>query len=315
MHSTTVFTLGEITTALSADNIEFLLTGKTRCQEFSFMSLREVHPGGLFYVKGNVAQSVPFKDSVILSDQDMSPPPNCVVLRVQNPQLSFYRLMNRLVGSTFDQAPGVHPTAVIGPDVKIDPSVSVGPFCHLEGCEIGAGSILGSHVSVLHGSRIAKDVVIESQSVIGARGVAWVWDPDRNERVLQPQIGFSTIDRGTFLGANTIVVRGSVNETTKVGSNCVIAPGARIGHGCDIGDECHFANNIAVGGNSVIGRGSFLGVACAIRPQVALAPNTLVAAGAVVVKNCLSEGKLLVGIPAVEKDQKEGPHSGVPVRR
>lgn len=306
------FSLDDIMVALLAEGVKFRTLGKPSSSLYKLMSVMSVKPGGIFYAQGKLAHSIQFTDSVILTNEEMMPPAGCVVLRVDKPQLAFYRLMNRLLGARLATKPGIHPTSVVGVDTKIHPSASIGPFCHLEDCEIGENVVLKSHVTVFSGSVIEDNVTIDAHSVIGAQGVAWAWDFDRDERVVQPQIGFLRIGKGTFLGAGTIIVRGSINETTTVGQNCVFAPGNRLGHGCIIGNDCHFANNIAVGGNTNIGNSCFLGVSCSIRPQVKLADRTLVAAGAVVVKNCVKEGRLLMGVPAVEYEQGEKSFSGVP---
>ena len=41
----------------------------------------------------------------------------------------------------------IHPTAIISPKAKLDPSVQVGPYAIIdEGVELGAGCVVGPHV-------------------------------------------------------------------------------------------------------------------------------------------------------------------------
>lgn len=314
MRSPATYSLDDITAGLRADGFEYQLEGHSACDLFAFMSIMNIQPNGIFYAIGTLAGAINFHGSIILTDVNLAPPPECVVIRLAKPQLAFYRLMNRLVKDHEKVIPGIHPTVVIGANTNIHPSASIGPHCHLEDCEIGANVVLKPNVTVMAGSIIEENVTVDAQSVIGAQGVAWVYDADREERVMQPQIGYSHVGRGTFLGAGTIIVRGSVNETTSIGQNCFVAPGVRIGHGCQIGNDCHFANNIAIGGNTRIGDGCFLGVSCSIRPQIKLADFTVVAAGAVVVKDCIKEHRLLMGVPATEHEKEKQKLSGVPRR-
>ena len=182
----------------------------------------------------------------------------------------------------------------------------------LEDCVVKAGATLHSHVTVMRGTTIEENVTIESHSTIGATGVAWIWYPATRRRVIQPQTGFTTIGRGSFLGSDITVVRGSVNEVTTIGERCVIAHGSKIGHGSRIGAECHFANNISIAGNVTLGRQCFLGSGAIIRPETRLAERTVLGAGAVVVKHSDEPGLVLMGAPARPAKVASGKLSGVP---
>lgn len=131
------------------------------------------------------------------------------------------------------------------------------------------------------------------------------------KKILQPQLGGVDIYENCFIGAGTIIVRGSLNENTRIGRNSLLAPGGRIGHGTQIGDFVHFANNVVTGGNTIIGDYSFVGSAAVFRPKIVIHPKTIVGAGSVVVKNTTKEGKTLLGIPAKEINTKVNP-SGMP---
>jgi UDP-3-O-[3-hydroxymyristoyl] glucosamine N-acyltransferase len=161
-------------------------------------------------------------------------------------------------------------------------------------------------------SIIEDDVTIEPHSTIGATGVAWIWDQSTQTRIMQPQTGLTRIKRGSFIGTDVTVVRGSVNETTTIGEGCVIAHGSKIGHGCQIGPECHFANNISLAGNVTLGKQCFLGSGAVVRPQVKLADKTVVGAGAVVIRSTHEAGLTLTGVPANSKKSIGDRLTGVP---
>src|SRR5574341_2369765 len=68
-------------------------------------------------------------------------------LRTPNPVLAFARALT-LFHPPAAPPPGIHPSAVIAPDVRVNPGASIGPLCVLgSGVEVGAGTVLEAHMS------------------------------------------------------------------------------------------------------------------------------------------------------------------------
>jgi len=212
-----------------------------------------------------------------------------------DPQITFYKLLSHLYKST--STGKISSTSIIDPEAKIGNNVQIDHFTIVGKATIGDDTIIRSHCYIHDNAVIGTNVTIEPQSIIGAQGVAWIWNEDETEKIVQPQLGGVIVKDNSFLGANTIIVRGSI--------------GCRIGHGTQIGDFVHFANNVVTAGNISFGDYCFVGSSAVFRPKVKLHSHTIVGAGAVVVKNTIEEGKTLVGIPAVEKETKAFP-SGMP---
>ncbi len=292
-----IFSCHEIMKALGGLGISFEINDSGVGAGYSFKSLRSPASKGIYYVSPGLENAPHLEDSIVFHAGDYSGGSRNVYIQVEHPQLVFYQLMSELVARPKRLA-GVHSTAIVGPDCELDPSASIGPYCVLDGCRVGADVELHSHVVVMPGTVIEDDVIIEPHCTVGATGVAWVWDPHARERVIQPQIGYTTIGRGTFLGSDVTIVRGSINETTHIGEGCVIAHGSKVGHGSLIGAGCHFANNVTIAGNVTMGEKCFIGAAAVIRPQVSLSHRIVVGAGAVVVQDAGDEGVLLKGVPA-----------------
>lgn len=305
------FTLKEVQQTLKELNIPFSVNGSSTTNSYNFKSLREIEKFGIYFLVSGIPNPPKLENSIILYPETDYGGEDNVTIQVDNPQLTFYQLMEALVGEP-EKPKGIHPTAVIDPECEIHPLAYIGPYCVLDDCVIKAGVKLHSHVTVMRGTTIEEDVTIESHSTIGATGVSWIWNPITRRRVIQPQTGFTSIGKGTFLGSDITVVRGSVNETTTIGEGCVIAHGSKIGHGSRIGSECHFANNISIAGNVTLGSQCFLGAGAIVRPQTKLAKQTVVGAGAVVVKNFEEPGLLLIGTPAQSIKSAAGRMSGVP---
>jgi len=94
-------------------------------------------------------------------------------------------------------AAGIHPTAVIAPDVRLGRNVSIGPYVVIEaGAELGDDCILKSQVMIYPGAkigdrffahshatvrenvRIGNDVILQNGVVIGGDGFGFVPRPD-----------------------------------------------------------------------------------------------------------------------------------------
>lgn len=231
-------------------------------------------------------------------------------LHESDPQQVYYLILNILYGRKSSGV--IAKTSVISPRAKLGENVEIDHFCVIEdNVIIEDGVKIGSHTRIQENSIIKKDTTIESGCIIGTQGVAWIWDTYQEQKIVQPQLGGVYIAENCFIGAGTIIVRGSLNENTRIGRNSLLAPGGRIGHGTQIGNSVHFANNVITGGNTIIGDYSFIGSGAVFRPRVVLHPKTIIGAGSVVVKNTSMEGLTLMGVPAKESKTKVSP-SGMP---
>jgi UDP-3-O-[3-hydroxymyristoyl] glucosamine N-acyltransferase len=308
------FSLAEIRKALNVAGIVCKETGLiVEEAHYAFKSLRFPESGGVYYLAEGGRLPPEVTGSVVICSVNVEVVDTNVWLAVDNPQLAFYTLMSFFLAPA-PELGVVHPTAVIDADASVAPDVWIGPYCVIGKCVIESGVRLHSHVVIMDGSVVERDVEIESHSTIGATGVAWIWNPQTRERIRQPQVGYAVIGAGTFLGTDVTVVRGSVNEATTVGRNCVIAHGTKIGHGAVIGEESHFANNVSIAGNVTLGKRCFLGAAVVVRPQVKLAEGTIVGAGAVVVSSHDEKNIVLAGVPAKKIENESGRLAGVPKR-
>src|SRR5262245_26285243 len=126
--------------------------------------------------------------------------------------------------------PGIHPTAVLGSDVRLGEAVSIGPYAVLgAGVELGAGSRIGAHTVVGDGCRIGRDVtlhagatlysrveigdrsIVHSGARIGSDGYGYTLVGGSYRKV--PQVGSCIIGRDVEIGANTTIDRGSIGAT------------------------------------------------------------------------------------------------------
>lgn len=139
----------------------------------------------------------------------------------------------------------VHPTAVVGENCRIHPSVRIGPYAVIE-----------DDVVIGEDCAIAPHVVIKRFTVLGARN-----------RVAEHAVLGGEPQDVKFTGEESRVVIGDDNlirefvtmhrasgagAETRVGSRNFLMIGIHIAHNCDIGDDNIMANGVALAGHVVV---------------------------------------------------------------
>ncbi len=152
-----------------------------------------------------------------------------------------------------DQSAFIHPSAIVEDGAILHAGVHIGPFC-LVGpeVEIGAGTVLKSHVVVNGITKIGENNTIYQFATIGEvnQDLKYANEPTRVEIGHRNRIRESvTIHRGTTQGG----------EVTMLGSDNLLMVNAHIAHDCVVGDHCILANNATLGGHVSIDDHAILG--------------------------------------------------------
>ncbi len=190
-------------------------------------------------------------------------------LIVDNPYLAYARL-SHLFDSKPQVAAGVHPTAQVAADARVDASACIGAYAVIEsGAQIGANVTLGAHcvvgarsvigeggwlaprVTLYHDVRIGKRVVIQSGAVIGGEGFGFANEKGVWEKIAQ--IGGVRIGDDVEIGANTTIDRGALSDTL-IGNGVKLDNQIMIAHNVQIGDNTAMAGCVGISGSTKIGR-------------------------------------------------------------
>src|SRR5688572_12202085 len=148
---------------------------------------------------------------------------------------------------------GIHPTAVIGANVRIDKGVRIGACCVIgDDCVIGADSFLYPNVTLYSKVKLGERCIIHSGARIGSDGFGYTFEGGRHVKV--PQVGGVVIGNDVEIGANTCVDRGSVGPT-EIGNSVKIDNLVHIGHNVRIGDFTIIVAQVGVSGSTTIGKG------------------------------------------------------------
>jgi UDP-3-O-[3-hydroxymyristoyl] glucosamine N-acyltransferase len=209
--------------------------------------------------------------------------------------------------------PSVHPTAVLGPGVRLGSGVEIGPYAVLgedvevgDGCRIGAHCVLGDrtvlgersrlfpHVVTYEGTRIGADVIVHSGARLGVDGFGYTYLDGRHEKM--PQVGRCVIEDGVEIGANTAIDRGSLGDT-RVGAGTKIDNLVHLAHNVRIGALSLLAAMVGIAGSTRVGKGVWLGGQVGVRNQVEIGDGARVAVQAGVSKD-VPAGETVSGYPA-----------------
>ena len=212
-----------------------------------------------------------------------------------------YAALVRVIGELFPPAapaPGIDPTARLGPGCVLGQGVSVGPFVVLgrdvrlgDRCRLGEGVSLGDGVTVgedtLIGPRavcyadatIGSRVVIKAGAVVGGPGFGYLSGAGGHTRI--PHVGGCIVEDEVEIGSNSCIDRGSVDDTVigrgtkldnlvhvghnvRIGRRCLLMAGVGIAGSTRIGDDVILAGHVGVTDHLVIGDGARIAAKSAV---------------------------------------------------
>lgn len=247
------------------------------------------------------------------------------------------RLAMAHLSQLFDAGPqiaaGVHPSAVVDPSAQIGDGAAIGPLTIIgAGVKIGAnarivgqvsigdGTVIGddvlirSGVQICHQVTIGDRVVLNSGSVIGSDGFAFV-TPEKSavEEVRETvgtrgdvveqswhrlhSLGTVEIADDVEIGANTTVDRGTI-RATRIGRGTKIDNLVQIGHNVIIGEDCLLCGQAGVAGSTRIGDRVVLAGQVGVNDNITIGNDVVAGGGSKIVSN-LSDGRVVMGYPAV----------------
>ena len=187
---------------------------------------------------------------------------------------------------------GIHPTAILGPDVEIGADVEVGPYTVLEGkIALGPGCLVGpfcrfeGEVTVAEGNRFV------SHCSIGAPPQDLKFKGETTRLEIGPNNlfrEFVTIHRGTPGGGGV----------THLGGNGLYMVGSHVAHDCQVGDHVIFANQGTLAGHVHVGDFATIGALSAVHQFCSVGEYAFIGGGTIATKDCLPFMKTVGSRPA-----------------
>jgi UDP-N-acetylglucosamine acyltransferase len=164
----------------------------------------------------------------------------------------------------------IHPTAVVHPGAKL-----------AEGVEVGAYSVIGEHVSVGKGTRIASHVLVEGWTTIGERNHIF---PFSSVGTPPQDIGYKNEETYLIIGNDNVIRecatihRATTKEDrkTEIGNGNFLMAYSHVAHDSKLGNHIIMANSVALGGHIVIEDYAILGGIVAVHQFVRIGAYAIV---------------------------------------
>jgi UDP-3-O-[3-hydroxymyristoyl] glucosamine N-acyltransferase len=191
-----------------------------------------------------------------------------VLIRVPDARIAFAKVLPLFFPEPVFAA-GIHPSAIVASNARVDALAHVGPYCVVgENVRIGPRSVLQAGVYVGSNCQLGEEVNlfpnvtlyprceignrvrIHSGTVIGSDGFGYV--PENGVHLKVLQIGNVTIRDDVEIGANVTIDRGALGPTV-IGRGTKIDNLVQIAHNVTVGEHCLIISQAGVAGSSKLG--------------------------------------------------------------
>jgi UDP-3-O-[3-hydroxymyristoyl] glucosamine N-acyltransferase len=249
--------------------------------------------------------------AVILPEEG---PPTCLpAIRVRNIRLALARTLRALMPAT-PPVPGVHPTCVLAPGVRMGTGVYLGPYVVVgedvvlgdraqihahgvieRGVRIGPDSVLHPRVTVRWGCVLGARVILQSGAVIGSDGFGYAQDAERRYTLI-PQVGTVVIGDDVEIGANTTIDRATLGAT-RIGRGTKLDNCIHIAHNVEIGEDVAMAAACFIAGSSKIGNRVLMGGTIGMADHLTVGDDAVILGDTGVTRD-VAPGAVVGGHPA-----------------
>ena len=241
--------------------------------------------------------------------------PGRALLRSDNPYLAFAKAVE-LFRPPSRPAPGIHPTAVIGPDVRLGRNPSIGPYVVIEegvvlgddcvlksfvmiyrNAQIGDRFLAHSHAVVRENVRIASDCVLQNGAVIGADGFGFAKQSNGSYYKIAPA-GTVVVEDGVEVQAYACIDRPSVGET-RLRRGVKVDNLVQVGHSCDIGENTLLCAQVGLAGSTKVGRQVVLTGQVGVAGHLTIGDNVIATAQSGIPSD-VAPDSIVSGYPAID---------------
>ncbi len=290
-------TLGDIAERIGAE-----LVGDASIEIRGVSGIREAEQGDVTffanpryeaYLKTTRASAVIMSKNSIQLDRP--------VMYDDNPYLAFLKVVKIFFPARDDFPRGIHPTAVIGENVRMGKQVSIGAHVVisngaeiadgvtiLPGCYIGERTRVGENTLIYPSVSIREDVfvgqraIIHCGAVIGSDGFGFAKNGDQYEKI--PQVGNVVIEDDVEIGANVCVDR-STTGTTRIASGTKIDNLVQVAHNVVVGENSIIAAQVGISGSTELGTNVTLAGQAGVVGHIKIGDHAVVGAQAGVTKS------------------------------
>lgn len=193
------------------------------------------------------------------------------VIRVQDPYLSFIKLLDFFMDNSSGNIFGISERSSVGKDVSLGEKVFIGDFTRIgDNCAIGKNTkiysncsiesnvkmgdncIIYPNVVIYNDSVIGNNVIIHSGTVIGSDGFGFAEQEDKSYKKIQ-HIGNVVIEDDVEIGSNCTIDRASIGET-RICRGVKLDNQIQVAHNVYIGEDTVITAQVGIAGSAKIGK-------------------------------------------------------------
>jgi len=315
-----MLTLKAIVERLNEQGVQARLEGDETCIIESIASVADAGKGDITFLvnpRYKTLVEVSAASAILVRESDLGQLPMHAIV-VDNPHVAFTHVASWLYADD-DIPAGIHPSATIDPDSQIHQTASIAAHCVIEAgavigacCRIGPSCVIGkgvtiddntcfvANVTVCHGVKIGKRVLLHPGTVIGADGFGLANDKGHWKKV--PQVGTVILGDDVDVGANTTIDRGAIDDTV-IGNGVKLDNLIQVGHNVHIGDHTAIAACTGIAGSARIGKHCMIGGAVGIAGHLEIADNVTITGMSMVTHSISEAGVYSSGTPLEKNAQ------------
>ncbi len=243
--------------------------------------------------------------------EDVSKNPTCVLVHAAQPKIAFFKIVEYFHPPVV-QAPGIHPTAIIGENVRLGKDIFIGPNVVIEEeaiigdhvqimtncfvgrqCKIGEHTIIRPNVTIHSHTRMGAHVLIQSGSVIGSDGFGFANTGQGHEKIIHT--GYVDIGDHVEIGACNTIDRGTLGATC-IGNGVKTDNQVHIAHNVTIGDHTLLVAQVGIAGSAEVGSQVIIAGKSGISGHLSVGDNCIVGPCSGVTTS-VEKGSIVSGTP------------------
>ena len=310
---------------MKASELAFMLGGTLEGENVEIVAcggLEEAREGDLSFCKDpkHVKLVETTQASAVLLPHDWSHGAPCAIIRVDDPNRACMEAAKIFAPPEPVRAPGIHPTAIIDPSVKIGERVHIGPYTVIEkgtiigegaiieaqvfigeNCVVGAKTHIYAQVTLREGTRVGADCILHCGVRLGGDGYGFNNGRREDGSVYIekiPQLGIVEIGDGVEIGSNTTIDRARIGRTY-IGPMTKIDNLVQVGHNVKIKGYSGLIAQSGIAGSTEIGYGCLIWAQAGVSGHIKIADGVQVGPQAGVPQSLDGTLKYVIGSPAV----------------
>jgi UDP-3-O-[3-hydroxymyristoyl] glucosamine N-acyltransferase len=239
---------------------------------------------------------------------------------VSDVQLAFVKFLEKIFVEKQNFYKGVHPTVVLGKNVRLANDVSIGPYCVIgdnveikektvlvsqiyigDNVKIGSNVLIYPNVTVRENVIIGNNVIIHSGAVVGSDGFGYIQRNGKHIKI--PHIGKVIIEDNVEIGANVTIDRGTIGATI-IKKGTKIDNLVHIAHNVEIGENVLLIAQVGIAGSSKIGDNTILAGQTGVIDHIKVGKNVIAGPRTGIVQD-VEDNKVVWGTPPIPFEEQK----------